>query len=450
MENLMIVRSRIAVAGFALVLASAVIGRAATIHVPADYATIQAAVDAAASGDEIQIAPGVYTNQVVITNKSLALSGPGAVLRATPGMSPHPLSISGWVPLVAVGLTDVVISGLTLEGEHLGDSQSGPFEGIYFIAAGGRIENCRITGFRGSTLGSAQAYGVRAVNPPGVGPAQEDVQVLRSIFADNAISIEVAGAGSPSTNTINFGLNDNTIIGNGPDTTGRQTGISIRAGVGGEVKRNTITDHLYASTNDPNPFSFGILGEDASGFPLAALQPVHFEGNILRDNKVDLFLARGDGSTIVNNSFEGFAPGYRPIGLAFSGENVLVGTNRFSDMDTGIVLIGDDPDFGTYFGIASNAVLTANGFCNVATNYVYEPLTSHTEQDTLTCPWPQLDIRAVQLSWPYSDNGYSVETAPTVEGPWTTSDVTPFLQGGQNSAVIPADSDQQYFRLVKP
>jgi len=463
----MIVRSKIAVANLALMLASAVIGRGAIIHVPADYATIQAAVDAASSGDEIQIAPGVYTNQVVITNKNLTLSGPGAVLRATPGMQQSLMPIVGTsavvVPLFAIfESTNVVVSGLTLEGERLATSQPGPFIGIRFLAAGGRVEDCRITGFRGTNIDTPNGgQGVAIANPHRFGIGQINLDILRSTFADNAISIVLRGdvpsppdpSWNPGLLSTTFTVDDNIIIGNGPDTNGPQRGIFIWAGAGGEVKGNTITDHAYTDLTDPNPFSFGIVAEDAADFnqgkPLAALQPVRFEGNILRDNQIDLLLVRGDGSTIVNNSFEGSTPGYRPSGLAFSGENVLVGTNRFSDMDTGIVLLGNDPDFGTYFGIASNAVLIANGFCNVATNYVYEPLTTHTEQDTLTCPWPQLDIRAVQLSWPYSYNGYSVETAPTVEGPWTTSDATPVLQDGQNTAVIPANSDQQFFRLVK-
>ena len=36
---------------------------AATINVPADYTTIQAAVDAASNGDEILVAPGIYTGR---------------------------------------------------------------------------------------------------------------------------------------------------------------------------------------------------------------------------------------------------------------------------------------------------------------------------------------------------------------------------------------------------
>ena len=48
---------------------------AADLHVPAQYATIQAAVDAASSGDTIQIAPGTYNERVAISGKSIVLRG---------------------------------------------------------------------------------------------------------------------------------------------------------------------------------------------------------------------------------------------------------------------------------------------------------------------------------------------------------------------------------------
>jgi hypothetical protein len=47
---------------------------AATIRVPEDYATISAAINGAANGDTIDIAPGVYTGAIVL-NKSVTLRG---------------------------------------------------------------------------------------------------------------------------------------------------------------------------------------------------------------------------------------------------------------------------------------------------------------------------------------------------------------------------------------
>jgi len=452
----------------AFIFASTIPGAATLIQVPADYSTIQAAVDAANTGDTIQIAAGIYTNQVVIAYKNLTLSGsPGTVLRATPAMQstlePYVAGVLGASVLAVFESTNVVVSGLTFEGERLADSlpesDGDIFDAIWFFEAGGRVENCRITGFRGTTLGTTNSVwgvGVHVVNSR-FGSGVINVDVVRNTFADNTKSIMLIGDGGPGFDPnlllTTFAVNDNTIVGNGPDANGRQLGIHIVHGCSGEVKRNTITDHAYTGTSDPDPFSYGIVADDDFDFGvtnLQALQPIHFEGNILRNNQLGLLLLRGDNSTVVNNSFDGAGPGYRPAGLLFSGENVVVATNRFGDMDTGIVLFGNDPDFGKYLGIASNAVLTANGFCNVATNYVYEPLTTHTEQGTVTCPWPTLDIRAVQLSWPYSYSGYSVQSASAMNGPWSMSEATPFLQDGRNNVLILAASGQQFFRLVKP
>jgi nitrous oxidase accessory protein NosD len=52
------------------------------IRVPDDYTTIQAAVNAAESGDKIQVASGVYCEHVVITKSNLQLQSPPGANRA--------------------------------------------------------------------------------------------------------------------------------------------------------------------------------------------------------------------------------------------------------------------------------------------------------------------------------------------------------------------------------
>jgi hypothetical protein len=129
---------------------------------------------------------------------------------------------------------------------------------------------------------------------------------------------------------------------------------------------------------------------------------------------------------------------------------VPVARNRFSNMPQGIVLFGNDPDYGTILGIAHNAQLDNNRFCNVTTNVFVEPLASAVQRGTLTCPIPPPALTiapAVLLSWPGDEDNWAVESAPAVDGPWTPLIATPFLQGGRHNVAAPTDAERRFFRL---
>lgn len=455
-------RLKVVRVGVCLGLIVAISALAADLNVPKEYPTIQAAVDAAGHGDTIHVAPGVYAGQVLISNKSLTLTGsPGAVLRAISGMSQPYLALgSSQVPLLGILRSEVVVSNLAFEGEHLADTQPSGFPGIYYIGSSGRVEDCRISGFRGSTLGSGFANGLRFVNQAKLGTSAVTIQILRNTFADNFVSLTLIGDApldtpptfDPALLRTTFVVSDNIITGNGPDATGQQIGVAIEAGATGEVSRNAISDHAYIGTQ-PGVLAYGILAYDDWDFPDAPLQPlkpIRFEGNVLRNNQLHLVLVRGDGSAIVNNTFAGTAPGLRPTGLALSGENVLVATNRFSNMPLGILLFGDDPDYGTYLGIAHHAQLTANRFCDVTKQVTVEPSATDTVEGTLVCPFPPPTLAitpAVLLSWPGEDDGWTVESAAALDGPWSPVTATPFMQGGQHSVAVPTDAERRFFRL---
>ena len=53
---------------------------AGVIHVPSDFETIQAAVDAAQPGDIIQVSRGVYSEHVTVETSNIRLKGHGAVI----------------------------------------------------------------------------------------------------------------------------------------------------------------------------------------------------------------------------------------------------------------------------------------------------------------------------------------------------------------------------------
>lgn len=458
------------------VLLSLLLGLAGTsptpatdLYVPAGYPTIQAAVNAAQSNDTIHIAAGVYPGQVLISNKSLTLLGsPGAVLRASSGMSQPYLDLGLiWVPLLGILRSEVVVSNLAFEGAHLADSQASAFVGIFYVGSGGRIEDCRITGFRGGTLGSGYANGLQVVNPVNLGPNAVGIQILRSTFADNLISITLIGDSIKSNDPTfvptllrtTFIVSDNTITGNGPDATGTQYGVHIFAGAAGEVSRNTISDHAFVGS-DPYPFAFGILALDdfdlGRNKPLVPLKPIRFEGNVLRNNQWHMLVLRGDDSTILGNTFDGTTPGLRPAGLALSGENVLVATNRFSNLPKGIVLLGNDPDFGMSLGTAHNAQLNTNQFCNVPTNVVVEPMATDTEQGAFTCPVITSitsTTNGVRVAWtdPGPGQAYTVQVRePLASGAWRNATTRyrwpwPFTHWGDAPRNLPA---ARYYRVL--
>ena len=163
-------------------LAAAASAIAADLKVPADYPTIQAAVNAAQTNDIIRIAPGVYTNQVQIISKKLTLIGqPGTILRATKAMSSFQGDIGLLFPMMDIRSSDVTVRGLTFEGERLAGRFVAPGElkGILSHKSSANVENCAFYGFRESALGAEY------VDPIAV--SNVDAKVLAGRCADYAL-----------------------------------------------------------------------------------------------------------------------------------------------------------------------------------------------------------------------------------------------------------------------
>lgn len=106
----------------ALLLACGLAVSGATLRVPGEYATIQAAVDAAKSGDVVLIAPGVYEEAVRLFNKTgIILKGDVAVVipekyECCPpiGTAVAAVRIRGLVSIVKS--TNITVETLTIAG----------------------------------------------------------------------------------------------------------------------------------------------------------------------------------------------------------------------------------------------------------------------------------------------------------------------------------------------
>jgi hypothetical protein len=370
MHKFVPIRPGILIASLLAALVTTWPARAAVLHVPNQFASIQAAVDAASSGDTIRITAGIYEEQVLIVGKNLRLSGaPGAVLKANPALLPtlSPYgNTEGVRPVLAIVLSDEVwVTGLTVDGARRGEINS-ELIGVVFHGSSGGIENCTVKNFRDDSdlLGSAD--GVAAGNFAFLNRPLQHVRISHCRFENNESAVVLTGhdANIPNVLRLEFTVQDNVINGIGPTDTGTQVGILINPGAGGVVKDNRIAGH--SSTGAPYSFSFGIQAQSS--------QPVRYEGNWFADNQEHLDSFSGHGSHFINNTFQGSSTGTRPVGLGVSGDNLQIVNNEFSDMPTGITLFGDDPDFGTALGIATDVKLIANRFCHVAEPMIVEPL----------------------------------------------------------------------------
>src|SRR5262245_39030996 len=126
-----------------LVLLLTVPGLATVIQVPADYPTIQDAIDASASGDTILVAPGTYVENIDFLGKAITVqSTSGAALTTIDG------SFGGSVVTFESGEPlQAVLDGFTIKngwGRSLpGKGQVGG--GIYCSGASPTIRNNVIT-----------------------------------------------------------------------------------------------------------------------------------------------------------------------------------------------------------------------------------------------------------------------------------------------------------------
>jgi len=250
-----------------------------------EFTTIQSGVNAAgaADGDVVLVAAGTYVEQVTIVNKMLTIQGQGDATKivAPAALVANIQDTGSGTPsknaLIGVNGGNVTINDLKIDGLGHGNGLSttfgaADFNGIYYLNAGGEIDDVTVTGIRdplnldGSLSGIQRGNGIMVANRDGVARTIEvedskvtDFQKTGMVFDGLGLTVDVE---------------DNTIIGNGLQPLGSpaQNGIQVSRGATGTIEDNNVSNLGYG----PDSFS-------ASGILVFLSDDV-----VVKDNKVTM------------------------------------------------------------------------------------------------------------------------------------------------------------------
>lgn len=226
-----------------------------------EFSTIQSAVDAASSGDEILVSSGTYTEQVTIDGMDdLTITGVGEVtVRAPADVVETALSSTGretHAVITVLNGDNVVISGMTVDGdgrantvdEGTGAGQA-QYVGVFYRNASGGLENVDIIGVRDPYAGGTTPDGYDVVSGAqrGVG-LQVDNDTLLDFFMHGG-SISDFQKNGAVLNRANLDFDGVTVTGGGAQPVIAQNGIQVLNSTG-TISNNIVTAIGYAGAID--------------------------------------------------------------------------------------------------------------------------------------------------------------------------------------------------------
>lgn len=259
---------------------------AATIHVPLDQPTIQAAIDAAAPGDTIVVEPGTY-------QESLRISGDKADLTIAAADEAHPPEIHGFRSVGADGIRIDRVDGITLSHLRI----VGAYDGVRLLSVahtslvGLHIENNAL-GVRVEKGSDNSIVGCTVRNAPGDRGVEQTILVdysPRALVTDNLI-IGSKREGIRVFHSPCVHLARNVIQGSrGGD------GIAISSSVGASLEGSSVSGSMGNGIRIGNSPELVLLDNTAIGNrsvglriekspPYATVADVLADGNTASDN----------------------------------------------------------------------------------------------------------------------------------------------------------------------
>lgn len=298
----------------------------------AAYTTIQAAVNAAASGDVIRVCTGTYQEQVVI-NKPLSLEAQNGVVVIPSDVVANTAGLFGGSPIAAIILVqnaeNVNLEGLTVDGGANGLTGCGPtLIGILYQDSSGAIRHNFVRQVRlGSALPGCQSG--LAIDVESSSSGQSNVTIEHNSvdgYQKNGITADEAGT--------KVFVNENAVTGLGPTTGAAQNGIQIGFGAQGRVTNNSVADNIYSPCE-----SVANCPSNAAGILIYQSDGVRVEGNTVGSNQVGIFVAANNGNIGGNTIFHSVALD----GIALVGDGNSVSSNNISGSDdAGVYIQGNN------------------------------------------------------------------------------------------------------------
>jgi hypothetical protein len=221
------------------------------------FTTISAAVAAAPSGSTIDVCPGTYPEQVMITTSNLTLVGvengtsdAAVVVPPSGGVVANATDIFGnsvAAQIFVQGATAVSIARLTVDGSANGLSGcTTNLEGIYFQNSSGSVMNNAVRNqiLDPADLGCEVGLAINVESNTGA-PAVTVSNNSVHNYQKNGITADGLGSGTGPTVTVT----GNTVIGIGPNPSIAQNGIQIGFGATGSVQNNRVADDIYTGSS---------------------------------------------------------------------------------------------------------------------------------------------------------------------------------------------------------